>query len=151
MNHIFKALIILSCLVILSTNSLASTSNKLIDLKIEITGVPNTTGALEIIVMNSETQFSGDATEYLVIRKAAQLGKNRFLIPQLPAGEYAIVVYHDENNNRELDENWRGIPQEAFGFSGNHTRLLEDPSFSDMRVKVNASENRIQINLIRMD
>ena len=33
----------------------------------------------------------------------------------LPEGEYAISLFHDENENKELDTNFIGIPKEAFG------------------------------------
>jgi uncharacterized protein (DUF2141 family) len=32
-------------------------------------------------------------------------------------GEYAIRFIHDENQNKELDTNFLGIPKEGFGFS----------------------------------
>lgn len=34
-------------------------------------------------------------------------------------GEYAIICFHDENNNKQLDFNENGIPIESFGVSNN--------------------------------
>lgn len=33
---------------------------------------------------------------------------------QVPAGDYGIAVYHDENSNGKLDRNFVGIPKEAW-------------------------------------
>jgi uncharacterized protein (DUF2141 family) len=36
----------------------------------------------------------------------------------LPAGDYAVLVFHDENNNGQLDTGFMRRPLEARGFSG---------------------------------
>jgi outer membrane protein len=41
-------------------------------------------------------------------------------IPDLPSGEYALVVYQDENSNGQLDKNFIGIPREPLGFSNSY-------------------------------
>jgi len=45
----------------------------------------------------------------------------------LPIGRYAVSVYQDSNNNRQLDRGIFGIPKEKYGFS-NGTRR---PNFND--------------------
>jgi len=40
-------------------------------------------------------------------------------VHNLPAGEYAVVVLHDENLNKQLDRNWLGKPKEQWGMSNN--------------------------------
>jgi outer membrane protein len=41
-------------------------------------------------------------------------------IPDLPPGDYAVVVYRDANGNGRLDKNFIGIPREYLGFSNNY-------------------------------
>lgn len=43
--------------------------------------------------------------------------------------EYAIGFYHDENNNRKLDNGMFGIPKEGFGFSNNKGRKYHKAKF----------------------
>jgi uncharacterized protein (DUF2141 family) len=31
-------------------------------------------------------------------------------VPDLPAGDYAVVALHDENTNKHLDCDWLGVP-----------------------------------------
>mgnify|MGYP001340022858 CR=1 FL=1 len=45
----------------------------------------------------------------------------------LPAGVYAIKLYHDENSNNECDMNLLGIPTEKFGFSNKSINLALSP------------------------
>ena len=40
----------------------------------------------------------------------------------LPAGNYAVQVMHDENENNKLDTNFMGMPIEGYGFSNNPRR-----------------------------
>lgn len=44
----------------------------------------------------------------------------------LKKGSYAILVYHDQNGNKELDTNFIGIPREGIG---NSTKHMGIPSF----------------------
>lgn len=53
------------------------------------------------------------------VRKIAIAGGGRAeaRFDGLGAGSYAAMVFHDENGNGELDQNFMGIPREALGFS----------------------------------
>jgi uncharacterized protein (DUF2141 family) len=50
---------------------------------------------------------------------------------KLPAGSYAVAVYHDKKNNKNLEKNYLGIPTEAYGFSNNARRTFSAPSFEE--------------------
>ena len=39
-------------------------------------------------------------------------GEARWTVEDLPPGDYALLAYHDENGNRELDFRPLGIPKE---------------------------------------
>lgn len=54
----------------------------------------------------------------------------------LPEGDYAVAIYQDANNNRELDKSWLGIPKEAYGFSKNFRPMFSAPEFNDCRFKI---------------
>lgn len=63
-------------------------------------------------------------------------------IPDLVSGEYALVVYHDENGNGRLDENFIGIPSEPLGFS-NRYWPQGPPTFTKAAFKLEAEETKI--------
>jgi uncharacterized protein (DUF2141 family) len=54
----------------------------------------------------------------------------------LPAGTYAIAVFHDENDNGVLDTNFAGMPREGYGFSNNHRYTLHPASFEESRFEL---------------
>ena len=60
-------------------------------------------------------------------------------INDLPAGDYAIMLFQDENGNYQLDRGQKGIPTEGFGFSGNAYSLTQTPTFDQCKFTV--SEN----------
>jgi len=47
----------------------------------------------------------------------------------LPSGNYAIALFHDENGNGRIDTRF-GIPTEGVGFSNNPRMWFGPPSFS---------------------
>jgi outer membrane protein len=61
------------------------------------------------------------------------------LIPDLPAGEYAAVIYEDRNGNGRLDRNFIGIPTEPIAFS-NAYRPKGPPSYVRAAFRVEAGE-----------
>lgn len=62
---------------------------------------------------------------------AIQDTKARWIIEDVPAGTYAVRLYHDEDNDDALDTNLVGIPQEAFGFSNNVRGTMGPPDFEE--------------------
>ena len=62
-------------------------------------------------------------------------------------GEYAIAVYHDENNNGHMDKRMFGIPKEPYGFSNNYRPLMSAPTFNDCKFAIGEVEKEISIKL----
>ena len=142
-----KSLLLVSALFSGFTEAL--TAQETINLTITVTGVPSTSGVLEVGLLENEKQFLGESVEYKVIRVPATAGENKIILSNIPVGQYVVYSYHDANNNRELDENWRGAPEEAFGFSGTKKQILREPLFSELLVNVNSTITDVLINLIQ--
>jgi uncharacterized protein (DUF2141 family) len=62
-------------------------------------------------------------------------------------GRYAVVVYHDENDNHKFDRNWIGLPTEGFGVSNNPTFHLAPPNFEESAFDVNGELINIEVNV----
>ena len=62
-------------------------------------------------------------------------------------GMYAIVVHHDENGNRKLDQNFIGIPTEGVGFSNNPKLFLAPPSHDEVEFPVTNGGSHINIRM----
>ena len=48
---------------------------------------------------------------------------------ELPAGTYAIGIFHDVNLNNKMDNNFFWVPKEQYGFSNNARALFGPPTF----------------------
>ena len=66
----------------------------------------------------------------------------------LPEGEYAISIFHDENNNNELDTNFLGIPKEGLGASNDARGHFGPPKYKDVKFYLKNGSKTITINLI---
>jgi Uncharacterized protein conserved in bacteria len=55
----------------------------------------------------------------------------QWTIDDVPPGTYAVRLYHDENDNGELDTNMFGVPQEPFGFSNDARGSMGPPDFDE--------------------
>ena len=51
------------------------------------------------------------------------------MLTDIPAGEYALLLYYGENDNLEIDKNFIGIPTEPLGFSNSY-KPKGPPSYS---------------------
>jgi len=58
------------------------------------------------------------------------------LVPDVPAGEYAVAVFADSNENGKLDNNFFGIPKEPVGVSRNAKGRFGPPAFADAAFRV---------------
>ena len=67
----------------------------------------------------------------------------------VPKGEYAVALFHDENDDEICNTNWIGIPREAFGFSNNIRPFFSLPAFDKVKVNV-VQDKKIEISLMRI-
>ena len=104
-------------------------------LKVEIAGL-RSSGGIVLISLFKEGKGYPDEPEKAFKKTKISIRDNKASIDftNLPVGEYAFVVLHDENNNLKMDKNL-GIPKEGYGFSNNVMGLMGPPSFSKASFK----------------
>jgi uncharacterized protein (DUF2141 family) len=66
----------------------------------------------------------------------------------IPAGNYGVVVLHDENENQHLDRNLVGWPKEGFGFANNPHVALSAPPWKAALVHVTCPRTETTIHII---
>ena len=74
-------------------------------------------------------------------------GTTTLIVSGLAAGDYAIAVYHDANDNGKLDQNMMGIPVEATAFSNDALGNMGPPSFEAVRFALPAGGKAIRVTL----
>ncbi len=115
------------------------------DLSVDVAGLKNAKGKVMVAVYGGAQSFLKQPLRTAAV--AAQPGKVRVVIGDLPSGDYALSVYQDENSNGELDVNPIGMPIEPYGFSNDAAGSFGPPSFEQSRVHVAAAGGQITINL----
>ncbi|MCU7693005.1 DUF2141 domain-containing protein [Haoranjiania flava] len=116
------------------------------NLTIVIPNVKNRSGNIEVGLFNKSTDFPKENKQFKkVVLKAAP--NTKYTFKDLPDGEYAIAVMHDENADGRCNFNMLGIPKEGYGFSNNVRPKFAAPSFKS--VKFSLTNNKtISVNLI---
>ncbi|MCG8698810.1 MAG: DUF2141 domain-containing protein [Bacteroidales bacterium] len=105
-------------------------------LKVHVAGVKSNQGFVLAGIwnnpkdyMDAEKKMKGEAVK-------SKLGNVTIEVDSLPAGDYAIVIFHDENGNFELDRNFLGIPKEPYAFYSKDDPKLGPPDWNDAAIKV---------------
>lgn len=122
--------------------SLMSAQN--VKLTITVSGLKNNTGTVRVGLYNSEGTFL--KTTYKSLGSEIKNNKTVVTFDNLPAGEYAISTYHDENNNGKLDKNMMGIPSEDYAASNNAKGFMGPPAYKDARFVIE-KDSKIEIVL----
>lgn len=72
-------------------------------------------------------------------RVAAKRGTVAVRLTNVPGGQWAVEIFHDENGNGKLDRNGLGIPVEGVGFSRDARGQYGPPTFDAAAIVVNGA------------
>lgn len=118
------------------------------NLSVEIKNIKNTKGTVRIALFNNENGFpSNDKMAYKVLSAKIIGNTATFIIPNIPFGKYAIVVFHDENNNGKVDTNFFGKPTEATGTSNANEKATGKPNYNNALINITEKSKNISIKL----
>lgn len=124
---------------------LSSSSNP--KLTIKISNIEKIKGEIKVGVFNTDTHFLKEG--YAIKNYSVKVENNTAIltIVDLPKGEYAITMYHDQNSDNECNRNFIGIPKEPYAFSNNIKPKMSAPKYKDC--KFDLTENKtLNIKLI---
>jgi uncharacterized protein (DUF2141 family) len=105
-------------------------------------------GFLAAIKHSTEVGLLNDKGRVVGAALRAAVGSQSIVFTQLIPGRYAVIVFHDENDNGRLDENSWGVPTEGYGFSNNAEGFLSSPPFDAAGVTLDGADDGIAISLI---
>ena len=113
---------------------------------VEVENVRTAQGVVGVLVFNTAQGWPEQFSAALRAEAtAAHTGVVEITIPDLPAGDYAVVALHDENANQQLDRNWLGVPVEQWGMSNNPPYRFAAPSFEAARFRL---EHDLRIRVV---
>ncbi|HAL23637.1 MAG TPA: hypothetical protein DCP40_13060 [Stenotrophomonas sp.] len=129
----------LACLTLAASASAA-------DLTLNVQGVRAQTGTVRAALVNSAEGWDGKAAPLKSAQAKPSGDHLQFTFTDLPAGTYAVLLTHDENDNGKLDTNLVGMPVEGYGFS-NNPNVMRKPTFDEARFEVPTTGTAIDITL----
>ncbi len=105
-----------------------------ISLEITVDNITNIEGSLRVGISKNAKYFPDKPGEGKVILVSGN--SMTVVFKGVQPGDYAISVFHDENNNETLDTNLFGLPKEGFAFGNNAMGMFGPPSFDNAKVTV---------------
>ena len=117
------------------------------DLDITITDIKSNEGKMQIGLYNNKESFPLVDKQYRLFYFDVNGFSGIYTIRDLPAGEYAVAIFHDKNSDRICNTNFLGVPKEGFGFSENFKPRFYAPTFNDCHFDLNSNMS-IKIKLI---
>ena len=114
------------------------------ELRVTVDGIRSEQGKVMVALHAPKTgvSFPDGAGAVAAQWRTARNGALEFVFTGLPAGRFAIAVFHDENGNDTLDTNLLGIPKEGYAFSENARGFAGPPSFDAAAVEINDTAPR---------
>jgi|SRR5208282_4653079 len=103
-------------------------------IKVEVTGFRNDKGQLGCSLWPGPEGFPRDDSHISGhVWAPIHGGRGECVFGGVPAGDYAVTLFHDENGNGKFDSNFFGYPLEGYGFSNNAKAQFKAPSFDETK------------------
>jgi uncharacterized protein (DUF2141 family) len=120
-------------------DSTVNTIDTLSKVIINLSGMQNTNGKVNVALYNSASTFNDPNQAYRELFLNCTGGNMTITLDSLVQGEYAFAIFHDENNNQQIDQNLLSIPTEGFAFSNNAMGTFGPPNWTQSKFSVPVS------------
>lgn len=111
-------------------------------IKVSVINVSSDNGTVGFALYNEETFMK--AAPIKATGATIENGVSTVIFENIPAGEYAIICYHDANGNNQMDFEANGMPKEAYGTS-NNSMSFGPPQFDNSKFEVNSEDITLEI------
>jgi uncharacterized protein (DUF2141 family) len=126
-------------LLLYVSNSYSQSKSSDFTLSIKVGNFKTIKGVLRVCITDKKDDFLKSCTFSKIV--AVEDKTVSLKIENIQKGNYAVSVYHDENNNGVLETGGVfGIPIEPYGFSNNPSMTF-GPSFKKSVFKMNSDKN----------
>ena len=104
------------------------------DIKVIVNNIESSEGTIQIGLYNQETEFLVKTHKSIEVK--AKQGSVEATFKNIPSGTYAISLYHDEDDNKELNKIFGMIPSEPYGISNNAKEMYSAPTWKKAKFEV---------------
>ena len=114
--------------------------------EIDLTALRNTRGTIHACMTRNPAHFPNCKRDPDALKRSAPANLRHLEFKDVPAGRYAVSVFHDENANEKLDT-LVGIPKEGFGFSRNPVIRFGPPRFEKVSIELTSGFTRTSVRM----
>ncbi len=116
---------------------------------VNVTGARNTKGGVGGLLFKNTDGWPENRDKAFVRGTFPISGtRSTLTFDHIPAGQYGLVILHDENMNHKLDRNFLTIPKEGFAFGNNPHVGLTAPKMKDAMVNVSCPVTQVELHLL---
>lgn len=116
-------------------------------LTIRFEGLRSNKGLMRVCMTRNKAHFPKCEDDPVAFKASVAAGKDaHILFSNVPPGDYALMVMHDENSNAKLDT-MLGIPREGVGFSRNPRLRFGAPSYDAVVFTVPVGDSSTVVKL----
>jgi uncharacterized protein (DUF2141 family) len=121
---------------------------KLAVVQLSIVGLKDDIGDVKVGLFDSAESFDDKSKKkFAGAIVKIENKKAQCVFSNVPYGDYAIKLFHDEDGDDDVDTNFLGIPTEDYGFSNNAKGLFGPPNFEKARFVVSSDTIRVEIDI----
>ena len=117
------------------------------DLTIKVDHVRSDRGSILAALYDSDVTFLKQPSARAKFKVKAAQGEVKYVFHDLQAGQYALSVFHDENDNGKLDKNFFGVPREGYGFTNAARGSAGPPTFASAAFDFDGTDRTITVTL----
>lgn len=141
MQHLILALTLLFTSVIMGQSLQKEELKSKTTIKVSVINVLNDNGTISFAFYNEDGFLKAP-----LFRKSATIDNRVSTVEfeNIPAGDYSVVCFHDENSNGKMDFELNGIPKESYGAS-NNVMNFGPPQFEDSKFEVTNEDISLEI------
>ncbi|MEM6516882.1 MAG: DUF2141 domain-containing protein [Bacteroidota bacterium] len=136
-----KKLILTFAIALVSVLGFSQEENG-VTLTVTVENAKNNNGTM-LVGLHTEENFMKGAGVDNQMSKIVD-GKATVTFKNVKPGEYAIMVLHDENDNKKMDFEDNGMPKESYGMS-NNPRSFGPPLYADAKFEVSGADIEMSI------
>lgn len=115
-------------------------------LELSLVGIRHERGEIRVGLYKDPQTFRKEAQALAVRQAAAVPGTVIVRFEALPPGRYAVMAYHDEDGNGEMNRRLGMFPTEGYGLSNNPS-VVGPPAFDDSAFELHDQPLALRIDM----
>lgn len=103
-------------------------------------------GSIRFILYRGADGFRHEDRAFRVLHAPADSLSSSVRFKDVPPGDYAVMAYHDANDDQKLDLRFGMFPKEGWGLS-NNPKVMGPPSFAASHFAIGDKSSSIMIGM----